>query len=911
MQDMLNGQGTMETLTAGTSQRAMDNSKLLTSLQGKLSTVEAELEVVRSTVETTLKRELEALASSIQDNWLHINSVQEEVKKPPQLPMQLFQQLHDRLTLQERKQKEQDEQVRKILDKLSVQAYPLATMPQQSNEEEMEDAQALLTLLRNKKKTGNVNFMKDNFSELSSPRMSPRTERGQQATPLTAATLGAPLENFEIDVDELKDEAPRAEVSFNLSEAVSPTAIDSRKSPEIVRKTKSSVEREERFRAGGAHQRARAAAVQPKALKQAGSAASLRSLSSPHAKSPQSPHSVSQAVTNAKKQLTEQLQPPEEVEWTGSIWELSLFIGAPGTTAAASVHMFLLLLANVFAQLSFALIAFYDFTDPAFGTETLEQVVSFREAVGHDVKYQDTITRSSLMSQICNGAGANLPFGTVQSELLEQIEIYLGRGESAFQAIFGGGLLMVMLALCSWGLVYVIELERATTWSMAVTKVKRLRITSLVFNSAGEIEVEGFSGSRFVLLAVLLLVRYLISSGLLVCGCLWLAYTVDVQDLLLNAVALGFVLELDEMLFALAPMQFKSLVAKLKPLPAHSWPSFLGCDMLAIAYTIFVPAVAVIFYFTIVGPQIVDMRTVEGAFCDGELDFVYAEDSLGLTYVSPASPLDRSEPRARIIINAVEEAITGVSAWTTSAFGYAFVADEFVGGEKPAWEVSAREVAELVDMFNPLCEEGAWNTYPQLKLTYARMSGILNDSWTDITCANQQHRFREDSYHGLFLRMTCPISSGCTGALSPLFSLHASQGCPSRCFGVVQEQVAQSPCEDKDVRGQHYWESWAHYVGELSTSYERDGAAVAAHLMQQGCQALSSIQNLTYPAFTKLGLCTGSEWDVHAFAYACPRACGCASDGAHFGLIEQCPMACIEEAEAAERENLEEQEGEV
>eukprot|EP00971_Amphidinium_carterae_P209152 4149190-Amphidinium_carterae.1 len=36
------------------------------------------------------------------------------------------------------------------------------------------------------------------------------------------------------------------------------------KSPEIVRKTKSSVEREERFRAGGAHQRARAAAVQPK-----------------------------------------------------------------------------------------------------------------------------------------------------------------------------------------------------------------------------------------------------------------------------------------------------------------------------------------------------------------------------------------------------------------------------------------------------------------------------------------------------------------------------------------------------------------------------------------------------------------------------------------------------------------------
>eukprot|EP00971_Amphidinium_carterae_P320548 6371367-Amphidinium_carterae.1 len=35
------------------------------------------------------------------------------------------------------------------------------------------------------------------------------------------------------------------------------------------------------------------------------------------------------------------------------------------------------------------------------------------------------------------------------------------------------------------------------------------------------------------------------------------------------------------------------------------------------------------------------------------------------------------------------------------------------------------------------------------------------------------------------------------------------------------------------------------------------------------------------------------------------------SDGAHFGLIEQCPMACIEEAEAAERENLEEQEGEV
>eukprot|EP00971_Amphidinium_carterae_P138614 2746438-Amphidinium_carterae.1 len=137
--------------------------------------------------------------------------------------------------------------------------------------------------------------------------------------------------------------------------------------------------------------------------------------------------------------------------------------------------------------------------------------------------------------------------GTTQADLVQLIDDY--------QEGMGGGPLMSLLAIGCWTLVFFAELDRSLNLTMGLLKLPRQRLTTLSSGTDGRISVEGWSTMRYIFAFFLLLVRVFISSGLLVCGCLWLAYEVDKQQLLLNAVALGFVLEVDEMLFTMAPGQ--------------------------------------------------------------------------------------------------------------------------------------------------------------------------------------------------------------------------------------------------------------------------------------------------------------------------------------------------------------------
>jgi len=71
------------------------------------------------------------------------------------------------------------------------------------------------------------------------------------------------------------------------------------------------------------------------------------------------------------------------------------------------------------------------------------------------------------------------------------------------------------------------------------------------------------SGTRTAMMVIIVLPKVLISIGLGVLGFEWLACTTSAADLILNALALGFVVEIDEQLFeALIPKVVKECVTK-------------------------------------------------------------------------------------------------------------------------------------------------------------------------------------------------------------------------------------------------------------------------------------------------------------------------------------------------------------
>lgn len=76
-----------------------------------------------------------------------------------------------------------------------------------------------------------------------------------------------------------------------------------------------------------------------------------------------------------------------------------------------------------------------------------------------------------------------------------------------------------------------------------------------------------FPLSRVLWCFFLLFFQEAISVVLLLGGSLWLAYTTRIADLVLNAMALGFITEVDEMVFKmLTPRVIKTVVMRLEPL---------------------------------------------------------------------------------------------------------------------------------------------------------------------------------------------------------------------------------------------------------------------------------------------------------------------------------------------------------
>ena len=110
-------------------------------------------------------------------------------------------------------------------------------------------------------------------------------------------------------------------------------------------------------------------------------------------------------------------------------------------------------------------------------------------------------------------------------------------------------------------------------------------------------------------------------------------FTVSLSDLLLNAVALEFVVSIDELIFeALAPRAAKARVEGLRPLKRAEWSSrgLGGVDGETLATNVFV--VALIAYFVVLelGPQTRILKNARDAICGGDQDFVFTTDGAGV-----------------------------------------------------------------------------------------------------------------------------------------------------------------------------------------------------------------------------------------------------------------------------------------
>lgn len=265
-----------------------------------------------------------------------------------------------------------------------------------------------------------------------------------------------------------------------------------------------------------------------------------------------------------------------------SIWELSVFAFTPALHVSTSFGLLAVLAVSLCVRVVFCAAAL----EVLAFTGVLPSVASvqkWRETVAHSADAMDTHAWVSLADRVC-GADPSLHTSTGQLGLVESINGYtdvpniwiLGETLGIQQ-----GPLVCVLSLFMWILSVVPEMRATLSFGIAICHLPAGE--SEMQRSGDQISCNSITPLRRLALCFVALLRASVVIMLTCSGCFWIASTIRPGDMILNAAALFFVLDLDRGLLAtLASAQVRAMCAKMEPLPRPRL-RWSGCDLRQLA----------------------------------------------------------------------------------------------------------------------------------------------------------------------------------------------------------------------------------------------------------------------------------------------------------------------------------------
>ena len=308
--------------------------------------------------------------------------------------------------------------------------------------------------------------------------------------------------------------------------------------------------------------------------------------------------------------------------------------------------------------------------------------------------------------------------------------------------------------------------------------------------------------------------RASIASVLLVAGILWLARTTSIEELMLNAVALNAILDVDEFLFAgMTPIKVQHAVQSLEPIHVRYSRRRSQCETLV--------HVSLILTTVLLSET---MQTVKNELCGGNRTFVVSynretQEIIGLTTRLPA---EEGESNLTAIELAVRSHI-GNSPETTPGPVPDYIT--FSVNRRVFGADAERSMLEKARQF-PLCmetlvlNEGALlHNDPALQPlvdVLLRTAGLALGREMVSSC-QELSDFCDHADAGL-LRLVCGETCGCTDPVSnPWYKVEA-QGCSTSCLIEANWNGRDIPCVDSEAN--RSWEMfWDSYPDAVSAFY--------------------------------------------------------------------------------------------
>eukprot|EP00947_MAST-08B_sp_MAST-8B-sp1_P004203 g4203.t1 len=323
-------------------------------------------------------------------------------------------------------------------------------------------------------------------------------------------------------------------------------------------------------------------------------------------------------------------------EMGSSVWEATLLVGTAPIGPIGSVKLGLLLTINVVIQIGFLIFVIRGMAVPEITADSIQELHDWRSTVAHDVKYYNG--ERSLCSRVC-AQELGLEVGAAQAALYDTLVSYVGEKGDGMDFLTGAnGTLICLIGVLVWVLTcwgeWIQIYEAASVALSHAAKKTSARTTFCVEAAPGRepvVMLDHLSYPRLTFHLVGLAARAAISALLIVYGSLFLIYTLDVGELVLNVVALEFIMSTDELLFAVfMPARTKNIVRSVKWRNLHKARSWRGFDLWSTATLVLAPTLLVLLYTLLLFPQVGILVEARDALCGGDQDFVVGIDGLGV-----------------------------------------------------------------------------------------------------------------------------------------------------------------------------------------------------------------------------------------------------------------------------------------
>ncbi|CAJ1366377.1 unnamed protein product, partial [Effrenium voratum] len=242
-------------------------------------------------------------------------------------------------------------------------------------------------------------------------------------------------------------------------------------------------------------------------------------------------------------------------EFQQSMWDAALLLCFHHTSVIDKILLFIGVSSNLILQMSLLLVISQNMLENPYPDSKVQEMVRWRVLTGHTIFDEDQ--GKSQISRLCNRE-----LWSYEQDQYDEMYEYLYKPMP--------GIILSTLAIILWVLTIMVEYRHCLEQAQAVINLPRLdeKDEFSEVSDHGRIEIKGIQPClRWVALCLLCLPRLFVMGFLAVIGCQYLAQTPSLSDIVLNAVALAFVLDVDELLAnVLLTEKLRGLLPKIEPL---------------------------------------------------------------------------------------------------------------------------------------------------------------------------------------------------------------------------------------------------------------------------------------------------------------------------------------------------------